>query len=112
MPAIPSGVVSQLISEKSLPASRWKPMFAPLTVAFTLALALAFAAGLAGMAAAQSPAPQPLHYWHVWVDSAGTTHQTQCEFKDFSPLSSQTQRCVKGKRLRAAAGSSPGRSAG
>ena len=87
MPTIPSGVLSQLISEKSLPASRRKAMLAPLTAAFTLALALAFAAGPAGMAAAQSPAPQPLHYWHVWVDSAGTTHQTQCEFKDFSPLS-------------------------
>jgi hypothetical protein len=87
MPTIPSGVLSQLISEKSLPASRRKAMLAPLAAAFTLALALAFAAGPAGMAAAQSPAPQPLHYWHVWVDSAGTTHQTQCEFKDFSPLS-------------------------
>jgi hypothetical protein len=48
---------------------------------------LVFAAGPASMAAAQPPTPQPLHYWHVWVDSAGMTHQTQCEFKDFSPLS-------------------------
>jgi hypothetical protein len=39
------------------------------------------------MAAAQSPTPQPLQYWHVWVDSAGTTHQTRCEFNDFRPLS-------------------------
>lgn len=37
------------------------------------------------IAAAQSPTPQPLHYWHV-IDGAGTSHQTQCEFKDFSPL--------------------------
>jgi len=50
-------------------------------------LALAFAAGLASIAAAQSPSPQPFKYWHVWVDSEGTTHQTQCEFKDFSTLS-------------------------
>jgi hypothetical protein len=50
-------------------------------------LALAFAAGPASIAAAQSPNPQPFKYWHVWVDSAGTTHQTQCEFKDFSTLS-------------------------
>ena len=53
----------------------------------SVTLALAFATGLASMVAAQSPTPQPLHYWHVWVDSAGMTHQTQCEFKDFSPLS-------------------------
>jgi hypothetical protein len=53
----------------------------------SVALALAFAAGPASIAAAQSPTPQPLKYWHVWVDSTGTTHQTQCEFKDFSPLS-------------------------
>jgi hypothetical protein len=50
-------------------------------------LALAFAAGSANIAAAQSPTPQPLRYWHVWVDGVGTTHQTQCEFKNFSPLS-------------------------
>ena len=31
--------------------------------------------------------PQPLQYWHVWVDGAGATHQTQCELKSFSPLS-------------------------
>src|SRR5208282_5286263 len=50
-------------------------------------LALAFAAGTASIAAAQSPTPQPLQYWHVWVDRAGTTHQTRCEFNDFGPLS-------------------------
>ena len=50
-------------------------------------LALAFAAGPVSIAAAQAPSPQPLRYWHVWVDGAGTTHQTQCEFKDFIPLS-------------------------
>ena len=53
----------------------------------SVTLALVFATGPASMAAAQSPTPQPLHYWHVWVDSAGMTHQTQCEFKDFNPLS-------------------------
>ena len=53
----------------------------------SVTLALAVAAGLASIAAAQSPSPQPFKYWHVWVDSAGTTHQTQCEFKDFSMLS-------------------------
>jgi len=52
-----------------------------------VALALAFAAGPAGVAAAQTPTSQPHSYWHVWVDIAGTTHQTQCEFKDFSTLS-------------------------
>jgi hypothetical protein len=41
----------------------------------------------AAVAAAQPPTPQPLHYWHVSVDSAGMTHQTQCKFKEFSPLS-------------------------
>ena len=51
---------------------------------FTLAFALA--AGPASIAAAQSPTPQPLQYWHVWIDGAGTSHQTQCQFKDFSPL--------------------------
>ena len=50
-------------------------------------LAVALAGGSASIAAAQAPTPQPLHYWHVWVDGAGTTHQTQCEFKDFIPLS-------------------------
>jgi hypothetical protein len=30
---------------------------------------------------------QPHSYRHVWVDGAGTTHQTKCEFRDFSPLS-------------------------
>lgn len=43
--------------------------------------------GLASIAAAQSPTAQPFHYWHVWVDNKGTTHQTQCEIKDFNPLS-------------------------
>ncbi len=53
----------------------------------SLALALPLAAGLTGVAAAQSPSPQPLPYWHVWVDGAGQTHQTRCEFKDLSTLS-------------------------
>jgi hypothetical protein len=52
----------------------------------SVTLALVFAAGPASTAAAQPPTPQPLHYWHVWVDSAGMTHQTQCEFKDFTVL--------------------------
>jgi hypothetical protein len=52
----------------------------------SVTLALVFAAGPTSMAAAQPPTPQPLHYWHVWVDSAGMTHQTQCEFKDFTVL--------------------------
>ena len=30
---------------------------------------------------------QPYSYWHVWVDSAGMTHQNKCEFRDFSPFS-------------------------
>ena len=50
-------------------------------------LALAFAAGAGSRKASQSPAPQPHSYWHVWVDGAGTTHQTKCDFRDFSPLS-------------------------
>jgi hypothetical protein len=52
-----------------------------------ITLALAFAAGLVSIAAAQSPTPQPFHYWHVSVDSGGKTHQTRCEFKDFGTLS-------------------------
>jgi len=48
-------------------------------------LTIAFAASWASVVTAQSPAPQPVHYWHVWVDSGGTTHQSQCEFKNFSP---------------------------
>jgi hypothetical protein len=50
----------------------------------TLTLAPAFAAGAVSIAAAQSRAAQPLHYWHVWVDGAGTTHQIQHEIKGFS----------------------------
>jgi len=37
----------------------------------------------------QRPTPgivQPYSYWHVWVDRAGTTHQSKCEFRDFSPF--------------------------
>jgi hypothetical protein len=52
-----------------------------------MTLALASAAGAGSIAAAQSPVPQPHSYWHVWVDGAGTTHQTKCDFRDFSPLS-------------------------
>jgi hypothetical protein len=48
-------------------------------------LTLAFSAGYPGIAAAQIA--QPYSYWHVWVDGTGTTHQTKCEFRDFSPLS-------------------------
>jgi hypothetical protein len=50
-------------------------------------LALALSAGYPNIASAQSPIAQPYIYWHVWVDGAGTTHQTKCEFREFSPLS-------------------------
>jgi hypothetical protein len=50
-------------------------------------LALTFTVGWVSISAAQSPTPQPHSYWHVWVDSAGTTHQNKCEFRDFGPLS-------------------------
>lgn len=50
-------------------------------------LALVFMALWASISVAQSPTPQPHDYWHVWVDRAGTSHQTKCEFKNFSPLS-------------------------
>jgi len=51
-------------------------------------LALAFAAGSASIAGAQSPTPQPHSYWHVWVDGAGTTHQSKCPTspKSFLPV--------------------------
>ena len=52
-----------------------------------MTLALAFATGSGSMVGAQSAAPQPHSYWHVWVDSTGTTHQNKCEFRDFRPLS-------------------------
>jgi len=52
-----------------------------------ISLALAFATGAASTATPQAPTPQPLHYWHVWVDSKGTSHQSRCEFKDLAPLS-------------------------
>ncbi len=65
------------------------------------AWALALVAGPAGVAAAQAPAPQTLPYWHVWVDTAGQTHQTHCEFKDFSTLSlGKTVAPVFGDKLR------------
>lgn len=50
-------------------------------------LGLAVVAIAASTAAAQSPTPQPHSYWHVWVDTAGTTHQSKCEFREFKPLS-------------------------
>jgi hypothetical protein len=50
-------------------------------------LAFAFSVGYPSIAAAQAPTAQPYSYWHVWVDGTGTTHQTKCEFRDFSPLS-------------------------
>jgi len=53
----------------------------------SIMLATAFAMASVSIAAAQSPAPQPHPYWHVWVDSVGVSHQSQCQFKDFSPLS-------------------------
>ncbi|MFM9087355.1 MAG: cupin domain-containing protein [Cyanobium sp.] len=32
--------------------------------------------------------PSPLHYWHLWTDSDGITHQSHCSFAAFtsSPL--------------------------
>jgi hypothetical protein len=37
--------------------------------------------------AANTPDAVPTHYWDVWVDHDGGTHQTSCEIKGFTPFS-------------------------
>jgi len=37
--------------------------------------------------AANTPDAVPTHYWDVWVDNDGGTHQTSCEIKGFTPFS-------------------------
>ena len=40
-------------------------------------------AGSALAARAEDKAPPTVDYWHVWIDSAGVSHQTRCEMKGF-----------------------------
>lgn len=37
--------------------------------------------------AATTPDAAPIHYWDVWVDNNGGTHQTSCKIKGFTPFS-------------------------
>jgi hypothetical protein len=37
--------------------------------------------------AATTPDAVPIHYWDVWVDRDGSTHQTSCEIEGFTPYS-------------------------
>src|ERR1700739_2033678 len=57
------------------------------SIAAAVAIAAASAPASQGATIMAHPTPRPQRYWHVWVDSAGVTHQTRCEFRNFSPLS-------------------------
>ena len=35
-------------------------------------------------ARADDKLPPTIHYWHVWIDSFGASHQTRCEMHDFA----------------------------
>ena len=39
---------------------------------------------LCAAAAQAAPAAPDLHYWHLWVDRAGTSHLTRCDFTGFA----------------------------
>ncbi len=53
------------------------------TVFSFLLLALTFPQAPPSPANASDASPPVFHYWHVWTDTNGVSHQTKCEMNDF-----------------------------